>query len=536
MAAQNPPVINVAYVTYLSLVSQANTKIFQGNPTLAAGDVKVAIDDGAPANLATLPVVDADFTKRVKVSLSAGEMNGDNISVLFSDAAGAEWCDLSLNIQTVAGVWNVGKTGYSLTQAFPANFSSLSISAGGLVDILQTAADKVWSSATRTLSAFSTALALSVWDVLESAIATASSIGLKVKNNLDDAITSRMATYAQPAGFLGTTFPAGAVASSAEVVAIQNNTRVVRVVPQVIERPDSGTTTYRIELLLYDDVGNMEAPDSAPTVALVNQAGTDLIARLDSATMALVSTGRYRAIYTASVGDTLEQLVWTFSVVEGGATRLYGNTSVIVDTTAVDFTAADRTKLDTLHDTRLTAARAANLDELGAANVPADIDTLLARLTVARAANLDEVTAPRMATLTDWIDGGRLDLILDARASQASVDIIDDFIDTEVAATLAAVDTEVASILSIVGTTGAVLTAAERNAIADAALVRQIIESYAANAVAPTVAQALMAVHQALMQFGIVGTAKTVRKLDNVTPAFVITHDSATAPTDAKRV
>lgn len=35
---------------------------------------------------------------------------------------------------------------------------------------------------------------------------------------------------------------------------------------------------------------------------------------------------------------------------------------------------------------------------------------------------------------TDWANGGRLDLILDARASQASVDTIDDFLDTEIAA------------------------------------------------------------------------------------------------------
>jgi hypothetical protein len=47
---------------------------------------------------------------------------------------------------------------------------------------------------------------------------------------------------------------------------------------------------------------------------------------------------------------------------------------------------------------------------------------------------------------TDWADGGRLDLILDARASQASVDTVDDFLDTEVAAILAAVDTEIAAI------------------------------------------------------------------------------------------
>ena len=96
------PKINTAFIFYISLVSQADTKIMQANPTLAAGDVKVAVDDAAPANLATLPAVDADFTKRVKVSLSTAEMNGDNITIIFSDAAGAEWCDQTVNLQTSA--------------------------------------------------------------------------------------------------------------------------------------------------------------------------------------------------------------------------------------------------------------------------------------------------------------------------------------------------------------------------------------------------------------------------------------------------
>jgi hypothetical protein len=102
MASYSPPKKNTAFVFYVSLVSQSNTKTFQANPTLASGDVKVAIDDGAPANLATLPVVDADFTRRVKVSLSSDEMNGDNITVIFADASGAEWCDLTINLQTAS--------------------------------------------------------------------------------------------------------------------------------------------------------------------------------------------------------------------------------------------------------------------------------------------------------------------------------------------------------------------------------------------------------------------------------------------------
>lgn len=167
-------------------------------------------------------------------------------------------------------------------------------------------------------------------------------------------------------GYLDKLNISGNVAGSSEVTSIQNNTRVVRVVPATIALPSSGTQAYRIELFLYDDAGNMEAPDSAPTIALVNQTGTDRSSRLDSTTMALVETGRYRAIYTSTAGDTKEQLVWAFTVVEGGATRKYGNDSRIDDVTATDFTSADRAKLDALHDDRLTVQRATNLDNLDA--------------------------------------------------------------------------------------------------------------------------------------------------------------------------
>jgi hypothetical protein len=71
--------------------------------------------------------------------------------------------------------------------------TAIATDAIGAAEFSQAAADKVWSSATRTLTAFSTALAVSVWDVLETAIAVASSIGLKVKNNLDAAVSTRLA-------------------------------------------------------------------------------------------------------------------------------------------------------------------------------------------------------------------------------------------------------------------------------------------------------------------------------------------------------
>jgi hypothetical protein len=52
------------------------------------------------------------------------------------------------------------------------------------------ALDAVWSTATRTLTGFSTALAVSVWDVLTANIGTASSIGVQVKTNLDAVVSA----------------------------------------------------------------------------------------------------------------------------------------------------------------------------------------------------------------------------------------------------------------------------------------------------------------------------------------------------------
>lgn len=274
-------------------------------------------------------------------------------------------------------------------------------------------------------------------------------------------------------------------ATSTEVTSIQNNTRVVRVVPDDIELPTAGTRTYRIELLLYDSTGNMEAPDSAPTITLVNQAGTDRSARLDSTTMALVSAGRYRAVYTSTAGDTKEQLVWSFSVVEGGATRLYGNTSYITDAIATDFTTSDRTKLDTLHDTRIpgviqpqTGDAFARLGAPTGASVSADI--------------ADLPTNAELAT------------------SQAAADD----------ATLAAI-----AALSIP-------TAAQ---VFTSVLTTQMTESYAADGVAPTLAQAAFAIQQGLLEFAIASTTITTKKINKSTTAMTHTLDSAVTPTSRTR-
>ena len=181
-----------------------------------------------------------------------------------------------------------------------------------------------------------------------------------------DSAALASAWTATRAGYVDNLNVGGNVASSAEVTAIQNNTRAVRVVPPVLERPDSGSTAFRIELLLYDETGGMEAPDAAPTISVVNQAGTSRDVNLDSTTMSLVSTGRYRSTYGVASDHAIEELIVAFSVIEGGATRIFANPVQVVDTSAVDFTAADRTKLELLA-TDYTTARAAKIDNLDVA-------------------------------------------------------------------------------------------------------------------------------------------------------------------------
>ena len=102
MASYVTPKRGVEYIFSIGLTDQANTKLLKANPTLASGDFKVSIDNGSLNNPSTLPTVTQAAGKIVKVTLSAAEMTGDNITLVCSDAAGDEWCDQIINIQTSA--------------------------------------------------------------------------------------------------------------------------------------------------------------------------------------------------------------------------------------------------------------------------------------------------------------------------------------------------------------------------------------------------------------------------------------------------
>lgn len=137
------PVKNTAYIFYVGLISQSNTKVLQANPTLASGDFQVSIDGGAFANLGTLPTVTPAAGTSVKVSMASGEMNGDNIVIACIDAAGAQWCDQFINIQTATrGLDDL---------AYPATSGrSMVVDAAGLVDANMVKAGPTGSGSTQT--------------------------------------------------------------------------------------------------------------------------------------------------------------------------------------------------------------------------------------------------------------------------------------------------------------------------------------------------------------------------------------------------
>jgi hypothetical protein len=102
-APYNPAKKNEDFIAYVSLEDMNASGSFKANPTIAAGDFKISKDGGALANLATLPAVTPASSIWVKITLSATEMNADNVSIQGIDqTAPKEWADFALHIPTTA--------------------------------------------------------------------------------------------------------------------------------------------------------------------------------------------------------------------------------------------------------------------------------------------------------------------------------------------------------------------------------------------------------------------------------------------------
>ena len=98
---------NVAYTLDIGLFLSGSLVM---SPTLATGDFKISKDNGATANLATLPVVAPSSSGVVKVVLAQAEMNADRVTIIGRDAAGENWEDVLVALTTTGDTVDTVKT------------------------------------------------------------------------------------------------------------------------------------------------------------------------------------------------------------------------------------------------------------------------------------------------------------------------------------------------------------------------------------------------------------------------------------------
>lgn len=202
---------------------------------------------------------------------------------------------------------------------------------------------------------------------------------------------------------------------------------------------------------------------------------------------------------------------------------------------------ANEAKIDTV-DTVVDAIKA-KTDNLPADPADdSDIDAQLATIAGYLDTEVAAILTDTNELQTDLVDGGRLDLLIDAikaKTDNLPADPADDsdidaqlatiagYLDTEIAAILAAVDTEVAAILADTGTDGVVLSEATRQAIADEILKRSMsnVEAIAGD-------HTLAAVVLAILESVLSGTTWTIKKTDGVSTFLTktVTKDAAAEP------
>lgn len=166
------------------------------------------------------------------------------------------------------------------------------------------------------------------------------------------------------------------------------------------------------------DWANIGSPTTAQNLSATNIDVDQVIASVSGAVGSV--TGAVGSV-TGNVGGNV-----TGSV---GSIATNGITAASIAANAID---ADALAADAVTEIQSGLATAANL-----ATVAGYLDTEIAAIL----ADTNELQ-------TDWVDGGRLDLILDARASQSSVDTLDNFVDTEIAAIITTLGTPAGASIS----------------------------------------------------------------------------------------
>jgi len=128
---------------------------------------------------------------------------------------------------------------------------------------------------------------------------------------------------------------------------IQNSTLTAVSLPVQLERPESGTTSFKVYINVYNSAGaSVNADNDDITVLVTNEAGTARDTNIQTASIvgpsqaAYVSgqrylkkesTGRYSFIYDVAVGHALEALNFDFNYAVSSVVRNIDRSSIVVN-------------------------------------------------------------------------------------------------------------------------------------------------------------------------------------------------------------
>ncbi len=130
---------------------------------------------------------------------------------------------------------------------------------------------------------------------------------------------------------------------------VSNNTFISTNIPSVLELPDS-SDQFMLRLLFCDAEGSPANLDSGnPTVTITGASTGDVSSRL-SGGWSNPSTGEYTTFYDNTNTDAREMLTWRITGTVNSIARVHLASTQLVNTTAEDFTASDRTLLQETRD------------------------------------------------------------------------------------------------------------------------------------------------------------------------------------------
>jgi len=320
-----------------------------------------------------------------------------------------------------------------------------------------------------------------VWNAATASYGTAGTYGLLVETNLDAAITSRMATYTQPTGFLAATFP-GTVASTTNITA-----GTITTVTNLTNAPTSGDLTATMKASVSAAVWDAATASygTAGTYGLLVETNLDAtVSSRSTLTQTQVTGGAY-SVQSAScvLGDArianLDAAVSTrmatytqptgflAATFPGGTIANTTNITAGTITTATNVTTVNGLAADTITSTALAASAVTEIQSgLATAAALTTVDTVVDAVKVVTdkldtALVLDGAVYQYTANALELGPSGGLD----AAGVRAAIGLASANLDTQLAALPTAIEnadellTRDWTSVSVAGTTRCVLTA-----------------------------------------------------------------------------